>query len=122
MTRSLRLLKLFFMSQELELIGATEEDLDMALTNIVNKPGGRLFLWDLLNFTGFFSADFATNEETQYKNGKRAVGAYIFHAINKLPGPHMQDIRKEIMGRVKLTRQRKEEELRKQKDFDLDIV
>lgn len=51
------------------------------LQAILDKPGGRKFMWRLLQECGVYRTSFTGNSATFYNEGKRAVGLFVLNEI-----------------------------------------
>lgn len=55
--------------------------LRLAVTNLLNTPDGKVFLFRLIELTGVFASSFTGNSATFYNEGRRAVGLEIYRLI-----------------------------------------
>lgn len=56
---------------------ARDKRLEAGLKHLLGNPDARLWLWDLLAFTGIARTSFTGNSETFYREGQRNVGLRI---------------------------------------------
>lgn len=57
------------------------EELLAATRNLLRAEWGKLFLFRLINETGVFTPSFTGNSETFYREGRRAVGLYLYRLL-----------------------------------------
>jgi len=51
------------------------------IKKILEMPEGRRFVWQVLSEAGVFRCSFSGDQRTNFNEGKRDIGLFVFHAV-----------------------------------------
>ena len=59
-----------------------DNELEMALQNVLATPEGRTLIWHLLGFTKIYDENFSGNSTDIFDKGRRSVGLWLLSNMN----------------------------------------
>ena len=78
----------------------TDEELDIAVGNILATEDGRLFFWAVLEKSGYLKSGFQEPDQLLFKEGQRSIGNLLFFWMERQPTDYYLLMKDEAAART----------------------